>query len=970
MNALMSEFKAMAITSFGDTGDGAIQLAKRPDQGGTAGRKIPLSVNLYRLKFRSSASIAHYDVNIVPIRAKEDPSKPAAAVNREISIAVWDALVAAEPELRTAAFDSRKNAFTLGRVSSIPNGSKVYRVELDPETPARPARLFDVKLQLAQVIDLSILDKYCRHEKAANMSDLAATAIMALDVLLRHSMYRRNEFVVGAAGRKFLNTKASTPLGEGGQVLAGLFQSVRPTVSGIVLNADTAFSPYIITGKLLDVCNAIVGRAQTGAAQGGGGRGGRGGFRGGRGGGRGGFGGSAPLPSPVAPFRDLELHHLKRKLKNAKVRVTHREDKRAFGIIGFGQPAGRQLVHIADKSKKTGGAGGKNGKKGAAAKPTPKEAAEAAARGEQLSFEREKAQQKTMTVVEYFQQTYNRKVNPDLQCVELRGGQFVPIECLELLQGAAIPPTQLSATQAAAMINVSAKPPAERRIAIDAIRKDADVGPGSRAAARGIEVEPQMMKIQGRLLQPPRVQYHQQSRVQNPNVANGAWNLKDSRFLLPGASLKHWAVVVFADQRFASPQAVEAFFSRLIFQLKQRGMLVGFEKPRIYWWDGREDKLNALKRGAGLVMQDKANNPSGAPPQMLFCILQDPKTYDDIKRKAAFDLPVAMPTQVMLLKKVLDQRGVDQYAGNVAMTINAKLNGINSALSAADSVPPKTLLLGADVTHPTGLGSPRAGSTEGLLPSIAALVGAMDGTNMRYSAQVREQEPRKEFITDLENMAVVLVEKYNASCNKVKPERVIMFRDGVSEGQLAPIVHAEVTALKAAFRRVDPKWNPKLTYVVCAKRHHVRLFSANNDQNDVDRTGNLKPGVVVDTAITHPYAFDFYLQSQAGLKGTAKPTRYIVLLDENKFGSDQLQKMINSLCYSFARATRSVSLVPVAYYADIVCTKARSFMTDDDASTTTSAVARANNRPRDYIQQKLDRGKVLKDAMGQGMWFI
>lgn len=290
-------------------------------------------------------------------------------------------------------------------------------------------------------------------------------------------------------------------------------------------------------------------------------------------------------------------------------------------------------------------------------------------------------------------------------------------------------------------------------------------------------------------------------------------------------------------------------------------MLVGFEKPRIYWWDGREDKLNALKRGAGLVMQDKANNPSGAPPQMLFCILQDPKTYDDIKRKAAFDLPVAMPTQTLLLKKVMDQRGVDQYAGNVAMKINAKLNGINSALSAADSVPPKTLLLGADVTHPTGLGSPRAGSTEGLMPSIAALVGAMDGTNMRYSAQVREQEPRKEFITDLENMAVVLVEKYIASCNKVKPERVIMFRvrrctappldslvstltlaipqDGVSEGQLAPIVHAEVTALKAAFRRVDPKWNPKLTYVVCAKRHHVRLFSANNDQNDVDRTGNL-----------------------------------------------------------------------------------------------------------------------------------
>lgn len=78
------------------------------------------------------------------------------------------------------------------------------------------------------------------------------------------------------------------------------------------------------------------------------------------------------------------------------------------------------------------------------------------------------------------------------------------------------------------------------------------------------------------------------------------------------------------------------------------------------------------------------------------------------------------------------------------------------------------------------------------------------------------------------------------------------------------------------------------------------------------------------------------------------------------------------LCVSsLARSRAFVPLtVAIVADADIVCTKARSFMTDDDASTTTSAVARANNRPRDYIQQKLDRGKVLKDAMGQGMWFI
>lgn len=47
-------------------------------------------------------------------------------------------------------------------------------------------------------------------------------------------------------------------------------------------------------------------------------------------------------------------------------------------------------------------------------------------------------------------------------------------------------------------------------------------------------------------------------------------------------------------------------------------------------------------------------------------------------------------------------------------------------------------------------------------------------------------------------------------------------QDGVSEGQFAPVVHEEVTQLKRAFRAIDPKWSPALTFVVCQKRHHVR----------------------------------------------------------------------------------------------------------------------------------------------------
>ena len=49
---------------------------------------------------------------------------------------------------------------------------------------------------------------------------------------------------------------------------------------------------------------------------------------------------------------------------------------------------------------------------------------------------------------------------------------------------------------------------------------------------------------------------------------------------------------------------------------------------------------------------------------------------------------------------------------------------------------------------------------------------------------------------------------------------------------------------------------------------------------------------MVDSAITHPFEFDFYLNSHAGIQGTSRATKYHVLVDENRFSADQLQSMV------------------------------------------------------------------------------
>ena len=104
-------------------------------------------------------------------------------------------------------------------------------------------------------------------------------------------------------------------------------------------------------------------------------------------------------------------------------------------------------------------------------------------------------------------------------------------------------------------------------------------------------------------------------------------------------------------------------------------------------------------------------------------------------------------------------------------------------------------------------------------------------------------------------------------------------------------------------------------------RHHTWFFPT--DRRDSDRTGNCPPGTVIDSEITHPFEFDFYLQSHTATQGTSRPTHYHVLCDENRFNADSIQTLSYNLCYSFARCTRAVSFVPPVYYAHLVCSRAR-----------------------------------------------
>lgn len=157
-----------------------------------------------------------------------------------------------------------------------------------------------------------------------------------------------------------------------------------------------------------------------------------------------------------------------------------------------------------------------------------------------------------------------------------------------------------------------------------------------------------------------------------------------------------------------------------------------------------------------------------------------------------------------------------------------------------------------------------------------------------------------------------------------KPVRIIFYRDGVSEGQFGIVRDQELSAIRQACLELSPdgSYKPPVTFIVVQKRHHTRFMPA-NERDGVGRARNIPPGTTVDTVVTHPVDFDFFLCSHAGIQGTSKPAHYYVVHDDANFTSDDLQKLSYYLCHTYARCARSVSIQAPVYYAHLAAFRAK-----------------------------------------------
>lgn len=451
----------------------------------------------------------------------------------------------------------------------------------------------------------------------------------------------------------------------------------------------------------------------------------------------------------------------------------------------------------------------------------------------------------------------------------------------------------------------------------------------------GINIYPRLLTVPAYVSKPPRVLY---SNNKSQSLKNGTWKLTDqtfvtpgqfpgpAHFLVPGSKLKmkldDWKKYLRFFHAHCSANGIKGLtFSQL--DRENYTVLKDFSPHTL-----KGAVIEAKQRKAGLVVlllpfKNKENLEHYALFKQIcdqefgiysLCLCED-------KIASIFGKGQRVPENIDTYHPFAG------YARNVGAKLNVRVGGRNHRVDSLATHFPNynkegVMILGADVVHPGG--KSHAGT-----PSIAAVVGTIDKELISYRGSARYQQSLEEIILDMQTMARERFEAYKAHNAGNLPTNILYYRDGVDEGRFPRLLTEEVDTIRLAWNAASKttpqaKTLSKITAVVVTKRHNTRFFPKKEFPKLPN--GNCLPGTCVDSAITLPYHFDFYLLSQNTIQGTARPAHYIVLRNEIAFSADQIQNLTNALCYTYARSATPVSYVPAAYYADHLCERAKHYV--------------------------------------------
>ncbi|XP_035236171.1 piwi-like protein 2 [Anguilla anguilla] len=265
--------------------------------------------------------------------------------------------------------------------------------------------------------------------------------------------------------------------------------------------------------------------------------------------------------------------------------------------------------------------------------------------------------------------------------------------------------------------------------------------------------------------------------------------------------------------------------------------------------------------------------------QMVVCIMTGNRDdlYSAIKKLCCVQSPV--PSQAINVRTISQPQKLRSIAQKILLQMNCKLGGELWTVN----VPLKQLMvIGVDVHHDTSKKN----------RSVMGFVASLNSSLTRWYSRVAFQMPNEEIINGFRVCLLAALQKYY-ELNHTFPEKIVVYRDGVSDGQLPTVEKFEIPQLLKCFETF-PNYEPKLAFIVVQKRISTTLYSCCDE-----RFGTPPPGTVLDHTVTNREWVDFFLMAHHIRQGCGLPTHYISVYNTANLTPDHLQRLTFKMCHMY-----------------------------------------------------------------------
>ena len=194
----------------------------------------------------------------------------------------------------------------------------------------------------------------------------------------------------------------------------------------------------------------------------------------------------------------------------------------------------------------------------------------------------------------------------------------------------------------------------------------------------------------------------------------------------------------------------------------------------------------------------------------------------------------------------------------------------------------QVMIVGADVFH------------KSMHESVTSVVSSYDKDFCSYYSQTSVQRRKgDDTLYDIAEKVKLAARRYVKE-NKHPPNIIVVYRDGVGQGQVENVREKE---LKSLIKGLQQEFNGKavkLAYIIVTKRLSDRFFV-----NIGGKLDNPKGGLIIDSEVVKEDQFDYFMVAQDVNQGTATPTNYNVIYNDTDLRAESFYEMTYYQCYSY-----------------------------------------------------------------------